>query len=117
MKCRICKENTLVEYLDLGKHPPSDAFLDNVCDGEQFFPLAVLYCPSCSLSQLSHVVDGLYNDDYPYETRINIQGGKHFRALAYTWGTPRLFRCMVTRTEDSKFLPTATTPTSIDPTS
>ena len=84
MKCRICKENTLVEYLDLGDHPPSDAFLDNVCDGEQFFPLAVLYCPSCSLSQLSYVAEDLYNDDYPYETRMNTQGVKHFRSMAYT---------------------------------
>jgi len=86
MKCRICNKDT-IEYLNLGNHPPSDNFLTKeqlVDAGERVHPLALMYCPSCSLSQLSHVVpaDELYNNEYPYETGLNSGGVKHFEEMA-----------------------------------
>ena len=86
MKCRICNTET-VEYLSLGDHPPSDNFLTKEQlgqAGEKVYPLALMYCPGCSLSQLSHVVpaDELYNNEYPYETGVNSGGVKHFEAMA-----------------------------------
>ena len=85
MKCRICGGKGLVEYLNLGEHPPSDAFLKREqLDSERTFPLTVLYCTGCSLSQLSYVVppEELYWDDYPYETGLNSDGVVHFRKMA-----------------------------------
>ncbi len=84
-ECRICKSKDLIEYLNLGEHPPSDAFLvPEQFDDEKFYPLAVLFCPTCSLSQLSYVVpmQELYPNEYPYETRMNTQGVEHFGKMA-----------------------------------
>ena len=88
MKCRICNSDT-IEYLNLGMHPPSDAFLTKEqlgLAGEKVHPLALMYCPRCSLSQLSHVVpcDELYTDEYPYETGMNSEGINHFRTMAWS---------------------------------
>lgn len=86
MKCRICGTDTLEKYLDLGQHPPSDNFL-NEADfaNEKRYPLKVMFCRECCLSQLSCVVpkEELYNTDYVYETRLNKEGVKHFHDLAY----------------------------------
>lgn len=85
MSCRICK-TTLVKYLDLGWHPPSDAFIDeSEIKNEKKYSLAVMFCPECYLSQLSYIVpkEELYNDEYPYETRINKEGVRHFHDLAH----------------------------------
>ena len=86
MKCRICDRGGLIEYLDLGEQPLADAFLSTreQFDSEAVFPLTVLYCPNCSLSQLSYVVppDVLYGKDYPYETGMNSEGVVHFRRMA-----------------------------------
>ncbi|MFX0194529.1 MAG: class I SAM-dependent methyltransferase [Candidatus Hodarchaeota archaeon] len=85
MKCRICHNEDLIEYLDLGNQPLADAFVDREqFDSEADFPLSVVYCPNCSLSQLSYVVppEILYNESYPYETGMNIEGIKHFRQMA-----------------------------------
>lgn len=87
MKCRICGSDTLIEYLDLGLHPPSDAFLTREQLGtEKVFPLTLLYCDNCSLSQLGYVVpcEELYTNDYPYETGMNNGGVEHFRDMANT---------------------------------
>ena len=86
MKCRICDTDT-IEYLSLGDHPPSDNFLTVEqlgVAGEKVYPLTLTYCPSCSLSQLSHVVpaDELYNNEYPYETGVNSGGVEHFGEMA-----------------------------------
>ena len=87
MKCRICGGKT-TEYLNLGEQPPSDAFLtaEQLGQEEAVYPLIVEYCPNCSLSQLNYVVppEILYNDEYPYETRMNTEGIRHFRGMAET---------------------------------
>ena len=87
MKCRICGGKT-TEYLNLGEQPPSDAFLSKEQLGhlETVYPLIVEFCSNCSLSQLNYVVppEILYNDSYPYETRMNSEGVKHFNGLART---------------------------------
>ena len=52
--CRICFSNKLVDYLDLGKQPFSNSFLNykNI-KKEKKFPLIVVLCKNCGLSQLS----------------------------------------------------------------
>lgn len=86
MKCRICGSGGLTEYLNLGEQPLADAFLSSreQFETEAVFPLAVLYCKNCSLSQLSYVVppEILYKSDYPYETGMNTEGVIHFTRMA-----------------------------------
>ena len=84
MNCRICHNENLKLFLSLGYHPPSDAFLSNLTEPETHYPLTVYECARCGLFQLGHVVpkEILYNDKYPYETGMNVEGVKHFRELA-----------------------------------
>ena len=49
--CRICGSTDLVCYLDLGSHPPSNAFIPaSEIPDEQRFPLRVYLCRGCGLS-------------------------------------------------------------------
>ena len=53
-ECRICSSKKLVKYLDLGKQPFSNSFLSyRGIKHEKKFPLAVVLCKNCGLSQLS----------------------------------------------------------------
>lgn len=84
--CRMCQQPTLVEYLDLGHTPPADQFRkkEELDLPEISYPLRVVLCTSCGLSQLSHIVDPrvLYQFDYPYESSTTATGKKHWDAFA-----------------------------------
>lgn len=55
-RCRICFSNKLTSYLDLGKQPFSNSFLNHKdLKNEKKFPLEVVLCKNCGLSQLSIV--------------------------------------------------------------
>lgn len=85
-RCRTCHATSLVEYLDLGFHPPSDQFRkkEELIFPEVIYPLRVLLCETCGLSQLSHVVDPkvLYQYDYPYESSTTKTGKIHWDTFA-----------------------------------
>lgn len=83
MNCRSCGGET-VKFLDLGHHPPSDAFLSNLDEPETHYPLNVHYCTRCSLVQLGYTVppEILFTKEYPYLTGANKAGVEHFRSLA-----------------------------------
>ena len=57
--CRICNSANLVKYLDLGNMPLANSLLEEKDKNkpELKFPLEVMYCKDCSLSQLSIVVN------------------------------------------------------------
>ncbi len=84
--CRMCASEDVTLYLDLGNHPPSDQFrtLEELSLPEVRYPLRVLLCQSCGLSQLSHVVDPrvLYQHDYPYESSTTKTGKMHWDEFA-----------------------------------
>ncbi len=53
-RCRICFSKKLTNYLDLGNQPFSNSFLNyKDIKKEKKFPLAVVVCKKCGLSQLS----------------------------------------------------------------
>lgn len=58
-KCRICGKDELKSYLNLGMLPLANNLGETREDAisKDCFPLNVLFCPNCSLSQLSEVVD------------------------------------------------------------
>lgn len=88
IKCRICGTSRLDLVLNLGLHPPSDAFMtkEQLSEPEVAYPLHLYRCQNCSLVQIGYTVPPttLFNDNYPYETGVNAKGVEHFRELAKT---------------------------------
>lgn len=84
--CRMCKSPNLALYLDLGLTPPADQFRTalELDIPEIFYPLRVLMCENCGLSQLSHIVNPkvLYQFDYPYEQSMTKTGQVHWDSFA-----------------------------------
>ena len=84
--CRSCGERALVPILDLGETPLADRLLtaEQLDQPEYFAPLKVMFCPDCSLVQISETVspDILFGDDYPYFSSVSPALQEHFRRSA-----------------------------------
>lgn len=72
----------LIKVFDLGRQPLANDFKKRADDHAGFAPLEVLYCPSCTLAQLSVVVDPkvLYSN-YTYVTSPSQTMLAHFGTL------------------------------------
>ena len=81
--CRICGSKNLFPYLDLGNHPPSNAFIsEKEIPQEQLFPLKVYLCRDCGLSQLLHIVSAnTIFDDYAYLSSTSTALCEHYSEL------------------------------------
>lgn len=83
-KCRVCSSTDLSKYLDLGEMPLANALIKSEADrkSEHFFPLEVLFCNNCSLSQLSVVVDPkILFSGYVYRSSISKTFRQHCLAM------------------------------------
>lgn len=84
--CRMCKGSNFYEYLNLGFTPPADQFRrkEELDYPEIRYPLKVVLCKDCGLSQLSHIVNPkiLYQFDYPYESSTTKTGKMHWDDFA-----------------------------------
>lgn len=81
--CRVCGSGKLKPYIDLGKLPLSNNLCNTVYDNPERFPLKVLLCEDCGLSQLSIVVDPeILFGHYVYRSSINEGYKKHCRKMA-----------------------------------
>ena len=84
-KCRICGSSDLHKYLDLGMMPLVNQ-LENTKEkalSADRFPLEVLFCSNCELSQLSYVVNPAFMfSDYPYRSGISKTFISHCDELA-----------------------------------
>jgi len=71
--CRICESTNLRRFLDLGEIPLVNRYVDPTDrEEEETYPLELLYCLECSLSQLSIVVDpGILYQNYLYRSSIS----------------------------------------------
>lgn len=84
MKCLLCRQDSAIEFLDLGtqplanKYPTKDEFTT-----EDFFPLKVLFCTECKNVQLGTIVsrERMF-EDYYYLSSVNPGLVRHFEALA-----------------------------------
>lgn len=87
-ECRICRSPDLELFLDLGKHPMADAFIefDQLEKQETLIPLGVCSCQQCGLIQLSYVVPAakLYDKNYIYESSITRMGQRHWTEFSKT---------------------------------
>jgi hypothetical protein len=84
--CRTCGWDDLTPIIDFGPTPLADRLL-TVAELEQpeyFAPLAVVFCPKCSLLQITHTVnpDILFGDNYPYYSSVSPALQAHFKESA-----------------------------------
>lgn len=83
-KCRICNSTELEKYLSLGSLPLANNLVElNKTENDLFFPLEVMLCKKCFLSQLSIVVKPeILFSDYAYRTSVSSTFQKHFASMA-----------------------------------
>lgn len=83
--CRVCGSDKLTIYLDLGLMPLANNLESTSEKAKEMerYPLQVMFCEECSLSQLSVVVDPekLYSH-YVYRSSINGGYVRHCREMA-----------------------------------
>ena len=81
--CRICFSNKLTSYLDLGKQPFSNSFLNrNDLKNEKKFPLEVVLCKNCGLSQLSIIPNTKFIfSKYDYLSSSSKALSNHYKKL------------------------------------
>jgi dTDP-4-dehydrorhamnose reductase len=88
-RCRICDSAKLVKYLDLGMMPLANNLERSAIEAKrmQRFPLQVMVCEDCGLSQLSVVIDPeLLFSHYTYRSSVNKGYLKHCRQMAKELG-------------------------------
>lgn len=83
-ECRICKSKNLESYLDLGNMPLVNRVIEEKdISSEKKYPLNVLFCRDCNLSQLSIVVDPeVLFRNYTYRSSISDSFKRHCSNLA-----------------------------------
>ena len=84
-RCRVCGSADLVKYLDLGMLPLANNLAPSAQQAIEMerFPMQVLFCQECSLSQLSVVIDpGVLFSHYTYRSSINKGYVRHCREMA-----------------------------------
>jgi SAM-dependent methyltransferase len=80
--CRSCQQQDLELFLDLGQTPPADVLLteEQLGSTELTPPLVLVFCPNCTLVQLTVSVSPkyLFGKDYPYFSSISKTLQEHF---------------------------------------
>ena len=81
--CRICFEKKLIELIDLGNQPWCNNFLKKEEIGkEKFYPLKVVLCDNCKISQLNYTVPKeVMFSDHTYLSGVTRSLSKHFENL------------------------------------
>ncbi len=84
MKCRICESKNLDLVFDLGNQPWGNNFLTlDKIGKEKKYPLELLYCNNCSLSQLSYTVQKeVMFSDHTYLSGMTSSLANHFKDVA-----------------------------------
>jgi SAM-dependent methyltransferase len=84
--CRSCGHRDLQLFLDLGSTPLADRLpsRQQLAEKEITVPLEVVFCPKCTLVQITQTVDPevLFCNDYPYYSSVSKQLMEHFGGSA-----------------------------------
>jgi dTDP-4-dehydrorhamnose reductase len=84
-KCRVCRSEKLTKYLDLGLMPLANNLETTSVRAreKERFPLQVMFCEDCGLSQLSVVVDPVKMFSYyTYRSSVNAGYVRHCTEMA-----------------------------------
>ena len=77
-RCRLCGSYDLKLTLDLGRSALCDQYLKKK-KIQKFFPLRLMLCGNCKLSQIDTTINKEYiYDDYMYETKSSVTLDRHF---------------------------------------
>jgi hypothetical protein len=86
LTCRSCGNVDLAPVLSLGRTPLADALLteEQLGSEELIVPLDWVFCPNCSLVQITESVSPeiLFGKDYPYFSSVSKTLLRHFRESA-----------------------------------
>ena len=86
VRCHSCGESDLKTILSFGLIPLADRLLteEQLSEPEASFPLDLLFCPNCSLVQITESLppETLYVEDYPYYSSVLPGLVKHFHSSA-----------------------------------
>jgi hypothetical protein len=70
MKCRFCKEELKIEFVDLVNQPASNSYLlkEQLNEPEVFYPLKIFVCSNCKLVQIDEYKKSsdIFDNDYAY---------------------------------------------------
>jgi SAM-dependent methyltransferase len=84
--CRSCGGKNLQMIISFGRTPLADALVwkENLDKPEIFAPLDLVFCPDCTLVQITESVDPeiLFCRDYPYFSSVSGSLLRHFRESA-----------------------------------
>jgi SAM-dependent methyltransferase len=85
MRCRICGQERVEEFLDLGDQPHCNRLVPPVLADQQepIFPLRAGFCQNCTLVQIDHTIpkENMFSD-YPYVSGTTKTLVEHFRQTA-----------------------------------
>ncbi len=81
MKCRFCKTELHIEFIDLVNSPPSNSFLNEneLNYPETFYPLKLYVCHKCFLVQIDEFKkhDEIFSEDYAYFSSFSTSWLEH----------------------------------------
>jgi len=81
--CRVCNSPRLHKYLDLGQVPLANSLVTFGGSPKPIYPIQMMLCLDCALSQLSVVVDPkLMFTDYVYHSSVSKTFQKHCYDMA-----------------------------------
>ncbi len=87
MKCRFCKSEVKLPFIDLVNAPPSNSFIkfDQLNEPETYFPLSVFVCESCWLVQVDEYKrhDEIFGDKYTYYSSFSSSWLNHCKEYVY----------------------------------
>ena len=70
MKCRFCKKELKIEFVDLINQPASNSYLskEQLNEPEVFYPLRIFVCSACKLVQVDEYKksNDIFDNDYAY---------------------------------------------------
>ena len=84
MRCQICPNDKVVQFLDLGSHPACNFLTEKQFKDEPRYPLTVHFCPGCGLVQIGKPVDQtvLFGEDYHHIAALSSSFKEHMKHLA-----------------------------------
>ena len=81
MKCRHCKSDLRLPFVDLGTAPPSNAYLtaEQLRAPDKWYPLRVVVCETCWLVQTEDYVGAgeMFSEDYAYFSSVSASWLNH----------------------------------------
>lgn len=86
MRCQICNNPELSLVLSLGHQPVLQEYLtkEKLQEPEVTYPLNLVFCNVCGLSQLDYIIDPklVFMPHYPYRTGLTLMLVRNFDSLA-----------------------------------